>query len=182
MDIRDFQKAAAPLFDRVMNLVTRGIITRVNDTPDMQTAQVSLFADEAKDEVERFQPFGLTSVPLPGAECVVLFLGGARDHGVIVAVDDREYRPTNAAPGEVVVYGVKNNVFRLKPNGDILIETTEPGGTIRMAADNIDIHANDNLYFDAGGHGFHYQPTHVDSYTGGATGTGHLLAPPEIPD
>jgi len=89
---------------RVSMLVTRARLALVDDTKKLQQVQVELLADETKDKVERFQQYGCTSHPLAGAEVVTVFLGGGRDHGIVLAIDDRRYRLTELEPGDVALY------------------------------------------------------------------------------
>lgn len=96
-----------PIARRVRLMVARAVIELVNDATRMQSVQVSLLSDELRDSVERFQEYGFTSVPLPGAEGVALAVSGNRDHVVVVATDDRRYRKLGMQPGEVAIY---NNV------------------------------------------------------------------------
>jgi len=102
--INAVRKVVAPLERRVRLMVARGVINRVTDTTKTQTVQVNLLADEVRDGVERPQQYGFTSRPFAGAEAVFLAVGGSRDHGVIVATDDRRYRPLTLAEGEVALY------------------------------------------------------------------------------
>lgn len=88
----------------IHGLAARCVLRLAVDGAKMQTAQVGLLADETADGVERFQNYGMTSVPLPGAEGVCLFLGGDRGHGVIIAMDDRRYRLAGLQGGEVALY------------------------------------------------------------------------------
>jgi phage baseplate assembly protein V len=89
---------------RVAMLVTRGRMAVADDKKKLQQVQVELLADESKDGVERFQQYGFTSVPLEGAEALAVFLGGGRDHAVVVAIDDRRHRLTDLKPGDVAIY------------------------------------------------------------------------------
>src|SRR5262245_29016778 len=89
---------------RVSMLVTRGRLALVDDAKKMQQLQIELLADETKDNVERFQQYGLTSHPLEGAEVLSVFLAGGRDHALVVAVDDRRHRLTKLEPGDVALY------------------------------------------------------------------------------
>lgn len=106
--IREFSKLAAPIARRVRLMIGRGVWQGGDDTPKMQTGQISLLADEVRDNVERVQQYGLTSMPHPGAEAVVVSVGGNRDHGLAIAVDDRRHRPTGLQPGEVALYTDEN--------------------------------------------------------------------------
>lgn len=89
---------------RVQLMVGRAILTAINDATRVQTVQAQLLDEETHDEVERIQHYGYTSVPLPGAEGVLVFVGGNRDHGLVIATDDRRYRKASLQPGEVALY------------------------------------------------------------------------------
>ncbi|HEV7284793.1 MAG TPA: phage baseplate assembly protein V [Kaistia sp.] len=89
---------------RVRLMVARAVVGATSDASMMQTMQVHLCTGEVKDGVERLQQYGFTSVPHRGAEGVCLFVGGNRDHGVLIAVDDRRYRLKGLADGEVALY------------------------------------------------------------------------------
>lgn len=102
--IEAIHKLTEDLRNRVRLTVGRAILAAVSDVGAIQTAQANLLADETQDDAERIQEYGYTSVPLPGAEAVMVFVGGNRDHGLIVATDDRRYRPRGLQPGEVVLY------------------------------------------------------------------------------
>jgi phage gp45-like len=94
----------APIARRMRLMVSRAVVELVNDATRLQAVQVSLLSDEVRDSVERFQEYGFTSVPLPGAEAVALSVSGNRDHVVVVATDDRRYRKIGLQPGEVAIY------------------------------------------------------------------------------
>ncbi len=114
------QKLLAPLRNRVAGMVARAVVSMVKDTPRMQELQLEVFVGEILADAERFQNYGLTSVPLPptgetAAEAVVLFVGGGRDHPLVIAVDDRRHRLKGLAPGEVSLYddqGAKVHLLR----------------------------------------------------------------------
>jgi phage baseplate assembly protein V len=89
---------------RIANSIARCVTAIVNDKAKMQLVQVRLMADEVKDDVEHFQMYGFTSVPFDKAEGVALFVGGGRDHGIVVCIDDRRYRLTQLKQGEVALY------------------------------------------------------------------------------
>ena len=99
-----FQRIARSLRRRVLLMVGRAVLALVDDARKLQVVQVQGLASETLDGVERVQQYGLTSHPHPGAECVVLALGGMRQHSLVIAVDDRRYRVTGLARGEVCLY------------------------------------------------------------------------------
>lgn len=103
-DLSVFSRLLAPLARRIRLMTSRCVITLIDDAAKLQGAQVMLLADEVGDQVERFQNYGFTSVPKPGAEGIYLALGGDRKHGVLVAVDDRRFRLKSLADGEVAMY------------------------------------------------------------------------------
>jgi phage baseplate assembly protein V len=99
---------------RARLMVGRAILAAVNDSGAIQTAQADCLADETHADVERVQEYGFTSVPLPGAEAVLVFQGGNRDHGLIIAVDDRRYRLKGLQGGEVALYTDEGDSIILK--------------------------------------------------------------------
>ena len=177
MSERLFARMAAPLARRVSNMVARGVVSAVNAASKMQGVQVRLLAGEIKDRLEQFEPYGLTAHPHEGAEAVVVFLGGDRSHGVTVVVADRRYRLTGLQKGEVALHDDQGQVVYLTRDGITLSSPHK----IRMDAPTIEIHASQSLRFDVNGHGQHWFPTHMDSWTVGATaGTAHPITAPEI--
>jgi phage baseplate assembly protein V len=108
---------------RIRLMVGRAIIRLVNDAARVQEAQVTLLEDETRDGVERFQEYGFTSVPLPGAEAIMVSVSGNRDHGVIIAVEDRRYRLTGIEGGEVALYTDEGDKIHLKRGNAIDIDT-----------------------------------------------------------
>lgn len=112
----------APLRSRVANMVSRAVVNLANDSAKLQLLQLGLLDGETRDKVERFQQYGFTSVPLEGAEAVVMFVGGRRDHGLVVAVDDRRYRMKGLANGEVAIYTDEGDHVHIKRGGTIEVK------------------------------------------------------------
>lgn len=89
----------------------KGVINLTDNSTKLQTVQVEGLAEEVADNVERYQPFGLSTVLVDcpadgkGAECVLADLGSTSMRSVIVA-DDRRFRPVGGFPGDVVLYGI----------------------------------------------------------------------------
>lgn len=128
---------------RVRLMVARAVVGAASDAPMMQTTQVHLCTGEVKDGVERFQQYGFTSVPHAGAEGVCLFVGGNRDHGVLIAVDDRRYRLKGLADGEVALYTDED-----QGGGHRIVLRRDR--KIEISAKQIEIKVDDQLALDVG--------------------------------
>lgn len=190
------ERFLAPMSTRIRMMVARAVCRAVNDAGGLQAVQVSLLADEVKDGVERVQNYGLTSVPLPGAEGVAVFVGGNRDHGVVIAMDDRRYRLKGLEGGEVALYTLDDQEahgHRIVLRRGGLIEVfgqdvhLNAAGVLRLEGDGVEVHGRTYVQTDV--HGKGQRETHaggtaytVDSYTAGASGssTEHGLAQPAL--
>ncbi|APW40795.1 hypothetical protein RD110_18570 [Rhodoferax koreense] len=106
---------------RIGNMFVRGKVTAAKATTKMQTLQVQLLDEEAKDRMEHFEPYGFTSHPQAGAEVVAGFFDGDRSHGVVLVVADRRYRLTTLQPGEVALHDDGGSTITLKRGGVIEI-------------------------------------------------------------
>jgi hypothetical protein len=83
----------------------------------------------------------------------------------------------NSVPN--VIPGISGNAAELRTkDGQSKVRLADD--KITLLADNIHIHAREKLTYDCNGHGHIYRPTHIDSYTGGRTSTGHDISPPDI--
>ncbi|MDF5830376.1 phage baseplate assembly protein [Pseudomonas aeruginosa] len=64
---------------------------------------------------ELVQHYGFTSAPLPGAEMIVLPIGGRTNHSVVVAIEDGRYR-VQVVDGEVCLYTDEGDyIHRARP-------------------------------------------------------------------
>jgi len=118
--VRAVYRLMAPLQRRVMLMVGRAVLRAVNDDLKLQEVQVTGLDGEVLDGVERFQGYGLTSHPHPGAEAVVVFVGGNRGHGLAIQVDDRRYRLAALQPGEVALYDDLGQQVHLTRDGVVI--------------------------------------------------------------
>lgn len=114
--IEQIAKVIAPLHRRVRGMVARGVLALVDDANGVQRVQVQV-GEQTLDGLDRPQQFGFSSHPPAGSEVVVVFVGGNRDHGVIVSEGDRAHRPTAAEPGTVTLYDGAGHRITLTPNG-----------------------------------------------------------------
>jgi len=110
-----------PLKDRVMLMVARGVLEAIDDSTGIQRAKFQMLAEENLDNMERFQNYGFTSNPFPEAEGVVVFPAGNREHGLVIAIDDRRFRLKGLAKGEVALYTDEGDKIHFKRDGLIQI-------------------------------------------------------------
>lgn len=125
MNLEQIKKFIEPLKRKVMMMVSRAVISSTNDQNGIQTIKSTLNRDEVRDGIQRVQEYGFSSRPKPGAEALIVFVGGNRDHGVIVATDDRRYRIKSMSEGEVAIYTDEGDVIHLKRGRKMEISTTE---------------------------------------------------------
>jgi phage baseplate assembly protein V len=115
-------KLMDPLKRRVNNMVSRVVLNAITDTGGLQKVKLTALAEEELDNIDRVQEYGFTSNPKAGAEGVALFVGGYRDHGIIIAVDDRRYRLKPLASGEVAIYTDEGDYVWLKRSGQVRVK------------------------------------------------------------
>ena len=105
MELRaQFDRLIGPLRRRVLLMIGRAVVRVVDDSLKLQAVQVEGLSGEVLDGIERWQQYGFTSVPHPGAEAIIAALGGQRQHSVVLAVEDRRYRVMGLEQGEVCIY------------------------------------------------------------------------------
>lgn len=123
----------APLRNRIANMIARAVVKIVDDAGGLQVLQLGVLDGETRDAIERFQEYGFTSRPLAGAEAAVLFLGGRRDHGIAVAVDDRRHRLAGLAEGDAALYRHSGEKVQCK-SGEVVAKAA----TVRLGSDSAD--------------------------------------------
>lgn len=115
--IEALSRFIAPLKRRVQMMVGRCILTAVDNSKDFQELQVEALADEVLDNVERFQNFGHVSYPPNKSQCIILSVGGNREHSVCIAVDSKDHRLAGLSVGESALYDQQGNYVWLKSSG-----------------------------------------------------------------
>ena len=109
----------SPLYRRIKQLFTRGVLRLVDSDTLMQTLQVELLKGEVLGGIEHAEPYGYTSHPFAGAEVFTASVGGRRAHTIALMVSDRRYRKTGLAEGEVALYTREGDYIHFK-NGRIV--------------------------------------------------------------
>lgn len=111
---------------RTYGYLARATVEKIKDKPKRQELDLNLLHEETKTDVERFQNYGFSSVPLKPsskgkkkeyAGAVVVFPSGDRSHGVVLAVDDKRHRPTDLKDGESTLYDDQGQRFHLTREG-----------------------------------------------------------------
>lgn len=125
--------------NRIRNMISRGVVEASDDTKKIQQLKGSLFSEEIATELQRLQEYGFTSVPLKGAEMLVVFLGGNRDNPAVISVFDKRHRSKNGLEeGEVAIYHHAGNFIHLKNDGTIEITASDGvdiNGDVRVVGD-----------------------------------------------
>ncbi len=99
---------------RLLNMIAKAVPRRLSDLGKRQTMQVEVTRGELIDDIERMQNYGYTSSPpLGGTDCLVAFLGGNREQGVVIVAENRQYRLTGLESGEVALFDDLGNVVKL---------------------------------------------------------------------
>lgn len=108
------------LYNRIGNMLARGVVRTVNAAGKLQILQLGLLAGETKDRLEHMEPYGFTSHPKRGAEAVAVFLDGDRGHGLVLVVADRRYRLAGLAAGEMAIHDDQGQKVHLTRAGIVV--------------------------------------------------------------
>jgi phage gp45-like len=137
--LQQLKNLLRPLASRVANTAARAVVQLVNDATGLQLLQIGVLAGETLDDAEHHQPYGFSSVPLAGAEAVVVFPNGDRSHPLVTAVSDRRYRPTGGDPGQVTIHNhvtgcrvimMANGSIELQPAPGQEVFIRDEGGSV----------------------------------------------------
>jgi phage baseplate assembly protein V len=137
--LQQLKNLLRPLASRVANTAARAVVQLVNDATGLQLLQIGVLAGETLDDAEHHQPYGFSSVPLAGAEAVVVFPNGDRSHPLVTAVSDRRYRPTGGEPGQVTIHNhvtgcrvimMANGSIELQPAPGQEVFIRDEGGSV----------------------------------------------------
>jgi phage baseplate assembly protein V len=135
-------------------MLRRAIMSLIIDDNPVQVVQLKLFQGECRQGMERMQEYGYTSVPLADGQALAVFVDGECAHGVVVATDDRRYRPRGKNPGDVTLYTFRNaegdahHIYLDATTRDLVLRAK----TIRIVADeNIEMSAGKDINLVAGG-------------------------------
>lgn len=114
------------ILQRLWNLVARGRLTGKDGSKAMRTIQTELFAQDIRDDVEHFEPYGFSSEPLLGAEPLTVSFSGNRDHTVAICVADRRYRIKGMKDGEVAIFDHLGRKVHITQGGIVVDGKSSP--------------------------------------------------------
>lgn len=98
----------------------RGRVKGGNDTGGVQMLQVQLSDREVRDNTPRVAEYGFASMPLPGCQALVVFVGGDRSNAAIVGTNDETHRMKNLQPGEVAIYDDQGQSVYITRSGIVI--------------------------------------------------------------
>lgn len=111
---------------RALNMLAKAVTKKIIDTLGRQTAQVEVTKGELIDDMERMQDYGFTSnPPVAGTDAIVAFLGGSREQGVIIRMENRQFRLKALEAGEVAMFDDLGNVFKMGREAVDLVAVTK---------------------------------------------------------
>lgn len=151
--------------------------TSSNDSGVIRTLQALLGYNQTKDNLQLVQHYGFASNPPPGTDIIMSFIGGDRANGVSVAENNQTYAIKNLGNGSVALYDMFGNTIVMSSTGIAINSATN----LSLTANNIVIHANQSLKYDAHGNGTEFTASTRDDYVTGSTNTSHALSPPQVP-
>jgi phage baseplate assembly protein V len=114
-----------------VRLPLRGRLRRLTDSR-IALAQVEGMGGETFQDAEYLQQAGLRSRPLAGAEVLIIPLGGASAHGVVVSCANGKLHVAALKDGETALYNETDGHFIHLKNGRV----------IRIECDTLEIVAN----------------------------------------
>lgn len=122
--LRHIEKLLAPIKRRITGMVTRALVSGIVEDLQRQNVQVQIHSDESADNIERFQNYGMSSVPPTGSEAILAALGGNLGNLVALAVEDKKVRPKGEI-GDVFLYHLEGHQIRLTKDGKIVVRATD---------------------------------------------------------
>ena len=116
--LEQFKRLLDPLSNRINSLLTIGVLRRI-DPGAIQHCQVELLEGELRDKLPHHLPYGHASVPLDGAEPLVVFLRGDKSGGIVIQVSDPRHQPT-LQKGESSLYDEQGQTVHITRHGIVI--------------------------------------------------------------
>lgn len=128
----------ARLQRRILSMVGRGRVTTVDDTKSVQRHQVDFGPTtgggslDIHDNIPVAHFFGFSSNPPPGADVIVLFVGGDRNKPVVIGHNHQKFRHGNLSSGDSVQFDSRGAYAWLTPTG-LVVDAAGGNVTIQNA-------------------------------------------------
>lgn len=130
--VASLEAQLAELCAQMGNMASRATLVESDDANGAQRQKLYGFYGEELTDVQLWQPFGLSANCPPGADVMVLAMGGNRDGAQGLAATHPNHRPTGQAIGETALYDAGGQTVTL---GDTGITITDRfGSSVSMAA------------------------------------------------
>lgn len=139
------------VFRRVILMVGRGRIKTGKDDGNIQKLQVKLGEMEIRDNTPRMAEYGYTSMPPADTDAVLLFVGGDRSNGIIIATGNQTYRLRGLQTGEVALYDDQGQKVYLTRAGIVIDGAGKPvtiHNTPSVTADTPLVHTTGDVHVD----------------------------------
>lgn len=139
------------VYRRVLLVVGRGRIKTGADDGPVQKQQVRLSQFETFDDIPRLSEYGFNSMPPEESDAVLIFAGGNRRDGVIIATGNQTYRMRNLKPGEVSISDNLGQSVYLTQGGIIIDGAGLPvliHNTPSVTLDTPTVHATGDVVID----------------------------------
>jgi phage baseplate assembly protein V len=132
---------------RIQLMASWGRVTFSDDSKTAQLLQVKLNDTETRDGTPRIAEFGFTSRPPEGSDVLVVFLGGDRSKGVVVATGHQASRPINLLAGESMLYDLQGKSIHLTASDGIVVKAQEAPLTVNNAT-TVAVNASEKTQFN----------------------------------
>ena len=103
----------------MVRLPARAVVKTLETSLKVQKLQLVVLGGESKAGAELFQHYGFTSAPLEDCEAVAVPIGGRSNHIIVVATEDRRYRPVTLNRGEVAIYTKEGDILHFKEGREV---------------------------------------------------------------
>lgn len=130
----------------------------ITDSGGRQTAQVEATKGELISGMERMQEYGMSSYPpTEGTDCLVAFLGGIREQGMIIVAENRRFRIKGLEQGEVAIFDDLGNVVHLQREQVLVKAVTKA----RVEAPIVEVDAQSQAKISSGASSIDITPSGV---------------------
>lgn len=129
------------MYARLHHAIGCGIVTLIDDTGPVQTAQVQINTLALRSKATVLSMFGFSCNPPINAEVAFLASGGDPMSSVVIATGHRPSRPKNLTTGQVTIYDLSGSSITLTNDGNATVKLSGSPGTLTFTG-NIAVTGN----------------------------------------